>query len=201
MAVAGKTGTTDAYNDLWFVGYTPYYTCAVWSGYDGNQKIPEGDARNFHKTLWRKVMNRIHQGMEYKDFEVPDGIEQISICADTGLLPRVGCPVTEEYFDVGTMPTEYCDQHFYEYDESQDEDMEIYDVNATPTPDPENPDGTDNTDGSGGDGTGGDGTGGDGTGGDGTGGDGTGGDGTGGGDIQYPDESGGDSGNDDIYYY
>ena len=191
MAVAGKTGTTDAYNDLWFVGYTPYYTCAVWSGYDGNQKIPEGDARNFHKTLWRKVMNRIHQGMEYKDFEVPDGIEQISICADTGLLPRVGCPVTEEYFDVGTMPTEYCDQHFYEYDESQDEDMEIYDVNATPTPDPENPDGTDNTDGSGGDGTGGDGTGGDGTGGD----------GTGGGDIQYPDESGGDSGNDDIYYY
>ena len=187
MAVAGKTGTTDAYNDLWFVGYTPYYTCAVWSGYDGNQKIPEGDARNFHKTLWRKVMNRIHQGMEYKDFEVPDGIEQISICADTGLLPRVGCPVTEEYFDVGTMPTEYCDQHFYEYDESQDEDMEIYDENATPTPDPENPDGTDNTDGSGGDGTGGDGTGGDGTGGD--------------GDIQYPDESGGDSGNDDIYYY
>ena len=181
----------DAYNDLWFVGYTPYYTCAVWSGYDGNQKIPEGDARNFHKTLWRKVMNRIHQGMEYKDFEVPDGIEQISICADTGLLPRVGCPVTEEYFDVGTMPTEYCDQHFYEYDESQDEDMEIYDVNATPTPDPENPDGTDNTDGSGGDGTGGDGTGGDGTGGD----------GTDGGDIQYPDESGGDSGNDDIYYY
>ena len=75
--------------------------------------------------------------MEYKDFEVPDGIEQISICADTGLLPRVGCPVTEEYFDVGTMPTEYCDQHFYEYDESQDEDMEIYDANATPTPDPE----------------------------------------------------------------
>ena len=71
-------------------------------------------------------MNRIHQGMEYKDFEVPDGIEQISICADTGLLPRVGCPVTEEYFDVGTMPTEYCDQHFYEYDESQDEDMEIF---------------------------------------------------------------------------
>ena len=64
--------------------------------------------------------------------------------------------------------------------------MEISDENATPTPDPENPDGTDNADGSGGDGTGGDGTGGD---------------GTDGGDIQYPDESGGDSGNDDIYYY
>ena len=44
MTVAGKTGTTDAYNDLWFVGYTPYYTCAVWSGYDNNEKLPE-DAR------------------------------------------------------------------------------------------------------------------------------------------------------------
>ena len=29
MSVAGKTGTTEGYNDLWFVGYTPYYTCAV----------------------------------------------------------------------------------------------------------------------------------------------------------------------------
>ena len=45
MTVAGKTGTTDAYNDLWFVGYTPYYTCAVWSGFDNNEKLPE-DARN-----------------------------------------------------------------------------------------------------------------------------------------------------------
>ena len=59
MTVAGKTGTTDAYNDLWFVGYTPYYTCAVWSGYDNNEKLPE-DARNFHKNLWKKVMTRIH---------------------------------------------------------------------------------------------------------------------------------------------
>ena len=141
MAVAGKTGTTEDYNDLWFVGYTPYYTCAVWSGYDGNQKMPEGDARNFHKTLWRKVMNRIHQGMEYKEFEQPSGIEQISICSETGLLPRAGCPVTEEYFDVGTMPTDYCDQHFYDYDEDEEE-MEIFDEQLTPTPDPENPDGT-----------------------------------------------------------
>ena len=141
MAIAGKTGTTEDYNDLWFVGYTPYYTCAVWSGYDGNQKMPEGDARNFHKTLWRKVMNRIHQGMEYKEFEQPAGIEQISICSETGLLPRAGCPVTEEYFDVGTMPTDYCDQHFYDYDEDEEE-MEIFDGQLTPTPDPENPDGT-----------------------------------------------------------
>ena len=103
--------------------------------------MPEGYARNFHKTLCRKLMNRIHQGMEYKEFEQPAGIEQISICSETGLLPRAGCPVTEEYFDVGTMPTDYCDQHFYDYDEDEEE-MEIFDGQLTPTPDPENPDGT-----------------------------------------------------------
>lgn len=45
MTVAGKTGTTEDYNDLWFVGYTPYYTCAVWSGYDNNEK-----SRKMHVT-------------------------------------------------------------------------------------------------------------------------------------------------------
>lgn len=56
MPVAGKTGTTEAYNDLWFVGYTPYYTCAVWSGYDNNEKLPDY-ARNFHKALWLSLIH------------------------------------------------------------------------------------------------------------------------------------------------
>ena len=177
MAVAGKTGTTEDYNDLWFVGYTPYYTCAVWSGYDNNEKLPDY-ARDFHKNLWRKVMSRIHEGMEYKSFDQPSTIECISICSETGLLPRAGCPVEEEYFDVGTIPSEYCDQHFYEEYEETDE-------NLTPTPgedmeiieDPEN-----NGDGDGG--------------GDGDGDyDSDGGDGDGGGDNYYYDEDG------DIIYY
>lgn len=79
MTVAGKTGTTDAYNDLWFVGYTPYYTCAVWSGYDNNEKLPE-DARNFHKNLWKKVMTRIHEGLEDRDFDMPASVDKISVC-------------------------------------------------------------------------------------------------------------------------
>ena len=127
MTVAGKTGTTEDYNDLWFVGYTPYYTCAVWSGYDNNEKIPE-DARNFHKTLWQKVMSRIHEGLENKDFEMPSSVEKASICSETGLLPRAGCPTITEYFDISSLPTEYCDQHFYgndddyNYDYNYDED-------------------------------------------------------------------------------
>lgn len=124
MAVAGKTGTTEAYNDLWFVGYTPYYTCAVWSGYDNNEKLPDY-ARSFHKNLWKKVMTRIHQGLPAKDFSKPASVESVDICEETGLLPRAGCSVITEYFDVGTMPAEYCDQHFYDesyYDEIYNED-------------------------------------------------------------------------------
>lgn len=64
MTVAGKTGTTSAYNDVWFAGYTPYYTCAVWAGYDNNEKLsPEGIGRSYHQILWRKIMNRIHENL------------------------------------------------------------------------------------------------------------------------------------------
>ena len=155
MTVAGKTGTTDAYNDLWFVGYTPYYTCAVWSGFDNNEKLPE-DARNFHKNLWKKVMTRIHEGLEDKDFDMPASVEKISVCEETGLLPRAGCPVITEYFDIGDVPTDYCDQHFYEEDDSMQEyttEEETYDPDLTPVPEEPNPD--DNGE-NGGDNTGGD---------------------------------------------
>lgn len=131
MPVAGKTGTTEAYNDLWFVGYTPYYTCTVWSGYDNNEKLPDY-ARSFHKNLWRRVMNRIHQGLEYKEFEQPSSIEMGSICAITGLLPGEYCQdIITEYFDVGSMPVDYCDQCYYE----------IPELSPTPTPEGQDLDG------------------------------------------------------------
>ena len=176
MAVAGKTGTTEAYNDVWFVGYTPYYTCAIWSGYDNNEKLPDY-ARKYHRNLWKKVMTRIHEGLPQKDFEKPASVEKLSICAISGLLPRAGCPVTTEYFDVGTMPTEYCEEHFYDessydYDTSDQtdssstdtsdaENTDTSDAENTDTSDAENTDtsddstdGTENTDGTGDDNTG-----------------------------------------------
>lgn len=113
MPVAGKTGTTEDYNDLWFVGYTPYYTCAIWSGYDNNEKLP-GDQRDYHNALWKKIMTRIHEGMSRKEFEKPAGIEQVSTCSTTGLLPITGCTTITEYFAEGTAPVEYCNIHYYQ---------------------------------------------------------------------------------------
>ena len=198
MTVAGKTGTTDAYNDLWFVGYTPYYTCAVWSGFDNNEKLPE-DARNFHKNLWKKVMTRIHEGLPDRDFEMPVSVEKISICSETGLLPRAGCPVITEYFDIGDVPTEYCDQHFYEYSEDSNDSMQEYTTEeGTYNPDGTQTDNTgDNTGNNTGDNNGdsnGDNTGGNEGGGDGTGGNEGGEENTGGGDEGG--NTGGDEGGD-----
>ncbi len=76
MHVAGKTGTTDTYNDLWFVGYTPYYTCAVWSGYDNNDRnylIMRGTS---YQGLWNNVMSRIHEDLQDKDFDKPATVEK-----------------------------------------------------------------------------------------------------------------------------
>ena len=213
MTVAGKTGTTEDYNDLWFVGYTPYYTCAVWSGYDNNEKIPD-DARNFHKNLWKKVMNRIHEGLDDKDFDMPSSVEKASVCSETGLLPRAGCPTITEYFDISSLPTEYCDKHFYgssdysenDYSYSEDTDADTDSAAAAiPTAAPDGTDSTaggdstDNTgDNSGGDNTDntGDNSGGDNTDntGDNSGGDNTGGD-DGSGD-NTGDDDGGDTGDD-----
>ncbi len=157
MAVAGKTGTTEAYNDVWFVGYTPYYTCAIWSGYDNNEKLPDY-ARKYHRNLWKKVMTRIHEGLPQKDFEKPASVEKLSICAISGLLPRAGCPVTTEYFDVGTMPTEYCEEHFYDESSYDYDTSDQTNSSSTDTSDAENTDtsddstdGTENTDGTDGD--------------------------------------------------
>ena len=119
MTVAGKTGTTSDYADLWFVGYTPYYTAGVWAGYDiPTTKLAKSE-RNYHKTLWKKVMTRIHEDLPNKDFEKPEDIVEVAVCSESGKLPipgvcdmdqRGSCIVTE-YFAKGTEPTESCDVH------------------------------------------------------------------------------------------
>ncbi len=108
--VAGKTGTTDSYIDLQFVGFTPYYTAGIWTGYDTSKELPSEDRQYIH-TLWTNVMNRIHSNLEIKEFEMPEGVEQLTICSESGLLAGVGCSTTTEYFDIATAPTVTCTDH------------------------------------------------------------------------------------------
>ncbi len=115
MSIAGKTGTTSDYNDVWFAGYTPYYTASVWAGYDNNEKLPGDGSRNLAKNLWRGVMSRIHADLPNKAFPTPNGIVRATVCAKSGKLPISGlcddCLKTE-YFAQGTVPTASCDVHY-----------------------------------------------------------------------------------------
>lgn len=115
MTIAGKTGTTTDYVDVWFVGYTPYYTAGVWAGYDNNHNLSnDGVERRYHLNIWREVMSRIHENLENKSFEMPDTITSATVCAASGKLPIPGiCDgmMKTEYFAEGTTPTEYCDVH------------------------------------------------------------------------------------------
>jgi len=109
MTVSGKTGTTSLYRDLWFAGYTPYYTCAIWSGYDNNEDLPpEGNFRNYHQGLWQKIMTRIHQGLSDPGFTMPDSVRDAVICSKTGLLFGSGCTKATEYFEKSTIPVKRC---------------------------------------------------------------------------------------------
>ncbi len=113
MPVAGKTGTTTNDIDLWFVGYTPYYTAGIWGGYDNNK---DQSNTSYHKDLWRTAMQKVHQVMEkeYTDFERPSGITSATICTKSGKLAVSGiCDGMKrtEYFDSATVPKEKCDIH------------------------------------------------------------------------------------------
>ena len=117
MAIAGKTGTTTDYKDVWFAGYTPYYTATCWTGFDNGEYLT-GAEKNLSKTMWRTVMSKLHENLEYKSFEIPPGITQATICSRSGLLPISGlCDGTTrtEYFAEGTIPNTTCDVHYSGY--------------------------------------------------------------------------------------
>lgn len=116
MAIAGKTGTTSDYKDVWFSGFTPYYTATTWTGYDNNANMTSSAEKNLSKTMWKAVMSRIHENLEYKPFPMANGIVTASVCTKSGRLPIAGvCDgnVRTEYFAEGTVPTEYCDVHYF----------------------------------------------------------------------------------------
>ena len=120
MSNAGKSGTTSKNNDIWFVGYTPYYTAGIWAGCDNNQKLTaQNGGTSFHKNIWRNIMTKVHEGLSDPGFPVPDSVETAQICRKSGKLaipgvctddPR-GTAVYTEYFAKGSVPTEMCNTH------------------------------------------------------------------------------------------
>ncbi len=121
--VAGKTGTTSGYKDIWFVGYTPYYTCCVWGGYDNSQSLPtDSIGHSYSRVLWTSVMERVHAGLPIADFTQPEEVLEVTLCSETHLPALENCPSTYvEYFAEGTGPEETCSEHLPESETETEE--------------------------------------------------------------------------------
>ena len=91
MSNAGKSGTTTSNNDIWFVGYTPYYTAGIWSGCDNNQKISAiGSSTSYHKIIWKNIMTRVHEGLADTGFAIPSSVTTAQVCRKSGKLASPG---------------------------------------------------------------------------------------------------------------
>lgn len=116
MTAAGKTGTTDDDKDRWYVGYTPYYSAAVWYGYDQPRTIAKGLSPAL--TTWKKVMNAIHKDLPNKNFDYGDDFKYVNVCSTSGLLPNEYCSadvrgtqVIAGFFHKDDVPTKRCTVH------------------------------------------------------------------------------------------
>lgn len=119
MPVIGKTGTTSNVTDFLFAGLTPYYSGAVWIGYDNRSAMGGASYSSSAASLWGAMMAPIHENLEYKEFDGnPGGVTSVAICKDSGKRPTDLCNkdprgsrVYNELFIAGTEPTGVCDVH------------------------------------------------------------------------------------------
>jgi penicillin-binding protein 1A len=128
IPAAGKTGTTNAYMDAWFVGYTPHLVTGVWVGFDQPQTIvSNGYAADLAVPVWASFMKAATKGDPPDWFTKPDSIIGVNVCRLSGKLPNVGCGnvqtmdangnvetrsmVYTDYFVKGRQPTTMCPLH------------------------------------------------------------------------------------------
>ena len=113
---AGKTGTTNADGDRWFVGYTPDLICGVWCGYEYPEPL---EGRNLCTDIWNRVMGSIvkEQGGK-KRFDVPSDVVKVSYCRDSGMLLDESCTADPRgnraeigWFLKGKEPQTHCTCH------------------------------------------------------------------------------------------
>lgn len=116
VSLAGKSGTTNDNRDLWFIGFSSYYTCGIWGGNDDGS-VQSGSG--YVKQIWKAIMQAAHEGKEnQKVFDGKD-LSTATICKKCGNLAVSGlCENTpqgnmaqKEYFRAGEKPAKKCDCH------------------------------------------------------------------------------------------
>jgi membrane peptidoglycan carboxypeptidase len=128
LPAAGKTGTTNDFNDAWFVGFTPKLVAGVWVGFDQPHTIlPNGFAADIAVPVWATFMKAATRNDKPEWLLPPAGVVAVNVCRLSGKLPAEGCDNVEvvgndgridhrsmiytEYFARGSEPSTYCDLH------------------------------------------------------------------------------------------
>ena len=75
---AGKTGTTNDTKDVWFCGYSRYYTASVWIGYDTPKPMQNITSHTYPCEIFTNFMEEIHKGKEPKEFDIPQNLYLIN---------------------------------------------------------------------------------------------------------------------------
>ena len=113
LPAAGKTGTTNSFNDAWFVGYTPRLVVGVWVGFDTPRTIGrDAFAASVAVPLWTRFMMAATRGDSPQWLTPPASVVSAAICPVSGKLATENCQTQRRrYFAPGTLPIEYCDIH------------------------------------------------------------------------------------------
>jgi 1A family penicillin-binding protein len=112
LPAAGKTGTTNDFNDAWFVGFTPKLVTGVWVGFDQPHMIlPNGFAADVAVPVWANFMKVATRNDKPEWLTPPQGVVSAKVCRLSGRLATDGCEEYSDYFVYGSEPTTYCNQH------------------------------------------------------------------------------------------
>ncbi len=111
--VGGKTGTTDAYRDAWFVGFSSSVVVGVWVGLDKPDTIgPDAYAARVALPIWADFMKRTAGALPANAFPIPTGLTPETLCRVSHLQAVEDCPTYTEYFKSGDdIPSRLCSIH------------------------------------------------------------------------------------------
>ncbi|MEE9275301.1 MAG: PBP1A family penicillin-binding protein [bacterium] len=103
--LAGKTGTTNDYQDAWFIGVSPFYAAGVWVGMDDKSSLGWGETgARAALPIWMNIVKAVHAGLPARDFPRPPKVTFVSINPKTGLRLRPGRGGVRQAFVAGTEP-------------------------------------------------------------------------------------------------
>ena len=103
--VGAKTGTTNSFVDGWTLGFTPQLAVGVWTGNSDNKPMKLSDGSITAAPIFNSVLKKGMEGLPVQTWTQPPGLERVTVCSPSGLLPTPDCKgSTSDFFLAGKAP-------------------------------------------------------------------------------------------------